>query len=152
MPVIVANTVQIHPFRLRQGAIDHLVVLRSPDVEFRPSVWQVITGRCDPSERSSQTARRELLEETSLSSDIWLALPDPAIFYFEPLDQIHLSPVFACEVAADSVPVLSDEHVDYAWLPASQASSLLPFPTHRCGVDAVENLVRDPAGYRMYLL
>ena len=150
MPGIDANMVQVHPFRMRGGVAEHLVLLRSATVQYRPSIWQVITGRCQDSERSIATARRELLEETGLYAVRWYGLPAPALFYFEPTDQIILSPVFACELEEDAEPVLSEEHVEYAWLSVSQAHSRLMFPSHVQGVDQIELLLGDPARQTIY--
>ena len=150
MAGIDGNIVQVHPFRLRDGVAEHLVLLRSATVQYRPSIWQIITGRCLETERSIVTARRELLEETGLHAVQWFGLPLPALFYFEPADQIILSPVFACELEVDAEPVLSEEHVEYSWLSASQASSRLVFPSHLQGVDQLEQLLGDPARQRIY--
>jgi dATP pyrophosphohydrolase len=150
MAGIAANIVQVHPFRLRGGVAEHLVLLRSATVQYRPSIWQIITGRCQQSERSIVTARRELLEETGLRAVRWYGLPTPALFYFEPTDQIILSPLFACELEGDAEPVLSEEHVEYSWLSASQAHSRLVFPSHVQGVDQLELLLGDPAQHRIY--
>jgi 8-oxo-dGTP pyrophosphatase MutT (NUDIX family) len=150
MPEIDANMVQVHPFRMRGGVTEHLVLLRSATVQYRPSIWQVITGRCQDSERSIATARRELLEETGLYAVRWYGLPAPALFYFEPADRIILSPLFACELEGDAEPVLSEEHVKYDWLSASQAHSRLMFPSHAQGVDQLEQLLSDPSRHRIY--
>jgi len=138
MPEIVSNLVQVHPFRLRDGIVEHLLLHRAPGEVIHPGIWQVITGGIDPGECSLDAARRELLEETGLAASRWLPLPGVASFYFAPADQVVLSPVFACELDGTAAPVLSAEHADFCWLPSAGAIGRLVFPSHRDGVRQVE--------------
>ncbi|HVZ41271.1 MAG TPA: NUDIX domain-containing protein [Candidatus Kapabacteria bacterium] len=138
MPEIVANMVQVHPFRVRNGTIEHLLLRRSRLEAFGAGVWQVITGVIEPGERSFEAARRELAEETGLNAELWIALPGVAVFFFEPADQMILSPMFACQLPANCEPLLSEEHSEYAWLPREMACSHLVYPTHIQGLNEVE--------------
>src|SRR5215203_3407224 len=102
MPEIISNMVQVHPFRVRGGVVEYLLLRRSPEEVYGPGVWQVITGGIEPGERSIEAARRELLEETGLATGQWFSLPTVASFYFEPTDQLILSPIFGCMLPADA--------------------------------------------------
>ncbi len=140
MPEIVSNLIQVHPFRVRGGVVEHLLLRRSPDEDIYPGIWQVITGGIDPGETSLDAARRELLEETGLLAERWVPLPTVAAFYFAPADQVILSPVFACQLQESALPVLSSEHAEYRWMTLGEASERLEFPTHRDGAAEVTRL------------
>ncbi|MEO5930966.1 MAG: NUDIX domain-containing protein [Candidatus Kapaibacterium sp.] len=143
MPRIVSNLVQVHPFRVREGEIEHLLLRRAPDEPVCPDIWQVITGGIEAGERSIDAARRELLEETGIIADSWIALPVVASFYFEPTDEIMMSPIFACWLPDAAEPRLSEEHGEYRWLRLPDACALLPYPSHREGARAVELHLSD---------
>ncbi|MDB5036355.1 MAG: dATP pyrophosphohydrolase [Chlorobi bacterium] len=138
MPGIVSNLVQVHPFRVRGGEIEHLLLKRASDEPICPDIWQVVTGGIETGERSIDAARRELLEETGIVAESWIALPVVASFYFEPTDEIMMSPIFACRLPDAMEPRLSEEHGEYRWLPLRDACALLPYPSHREGARAVE--------------
>ncbi len=138
MPEIVSNVIQLHPVRLRGEQIEHLVLLRSDRVAYARGIWQVVTGRIEPGESARTAAERELREETGLASPDWVVFPEVATFYFEPTDQVILSPVLACVLPGTAEPVLSIEHVAHAWLPMAEAAALIPYPSQRWGMELVE--------------
>lgn len=139
MPELASDMVQVHPFRLRDGIVEHLLLRRSDAEAYGPGVWQVITGGVDAGERAIDAALRELREETGLAPDDLFSLPSIAMFYFEPTDRVILSPVFACRVSAE--PILSHEHSDYRWTDAASALEMLIYPTHHQGVRELEMMI-----------
>ena len=143
MPELVANMIQAHPYRVRDGAVEHLLLRRSEHETYGAGLWQVVTGGIEPGERSADATRRELAEETGLAALRIFALPGVATFYFEPTDQVITSPMFGCQLAADAVPTLSAEHADYRWLAAHDALALLRYPTHHQGVRELEQWLAD---------
>lgn len=141
MPDLLASMVQVHPFRMRGDTIEYLLLRRSPEEIYCPGIWQVITGEIEPGESSLDAARRELFEETGFLAETWFALPQVAMFYFEPRDQVILSPVFAAALLAESEPTLSEEHVEHCWLPLAEASARLFHLTHRQGARWSEEII-----------
>lgn len=146
MPGVRADIIQVHPYRVLDGIVEHLILRRAEDDDLLPGHWQVVTGGTRHDETAVDAAARELAEETGLVAHEWLSTGRVATFYFAPFDAVVLSPVFACRIDAGVEPVLSDEHVEYRWLRADEASTLLPFASHREGVEAVEDLVRRGSG------
>ena len=61
MPRIVSDHIQVHPFRRRDGGIEHLLLRRSPEEDLSPGVWQVVTGTIEAGEPALAAARRECL-------------------------------------------------------------------------------------------
>lgn len=143
MPELISNLVQVHPYRWRGDALQFLILQRSLEESLAPGMWQVITGGIEPAESSITAAKRELMEETGFDALVWVALPDPAMFYFEPTDKIVLSPVFGCEINTESEVVLSEEHSTSLWLAADSACAQLAFPSHRQGVLSLHAFLRD---------
>jgi 8-oxo-dGTP pyrophosphatase MutT (NUDIX family) len=142
MPEIVSNVIQLHPVRVAAGEVEHLLLLRSDRVAYARGIWQVITGRIEPGETTMEAARRELLEETGLAGEGWAVLPQVATFYFEPTDQVILSPIILCELPPAADPVLSHEHVEFAWLRLDRAQERIPYPSQREGMLLVEQHIR----------
>jgi dihydroneopterin triphosphate diphosphatase len=142
MPSIRADIIQVHPFRVRDGRLEHLVLRRSDHDELLPGAWQVVTGGVHSGETAAEAAVREVMEETGLAPLRWSITGRVASFYFAPYDAVVLSPVIACEIDPIAEPLLSIEHVEHRWLVAADARTLLAFPSQRDGVDIVEELVR----------
>ena len=108
-----------------------LLLRRAPA---RGGFWQPVTGRMDPGETASETARRELREETGADVAVTplgyrhgfgydpAALgrpPGPVRGCVEEAFVARLPPGFA--------PVLSDEHVEAAFHPAEEAARIPRF-------------------------
>lgn len=142
MAGIRADIIQVHPYRLRDGVLEHLVLRRSDDDELLPGAWQVVTGGTHSGETALEAAVRELEEETGLAALSWQVTGHVATFYFAPYDAVILSPVIACEIDGVLEPAMSIEHVEYRWLTADEAIALLTLASQREGVAAVEGLAR----------
>lgn len=141
MAGLVSNLVQVHPYRVDGDEPEYLLLKRSAAELHGPGVWQVVTGLIEPGERSIETARRETIEETGLVPLELVALPEVVSFYFEALDQIVLSPLFACRLPSGVDPRLSEEHVAFEWLRRSEALERLVYPSHRDGLDRVDRSI-----------
>lgn len=114
----------------RQPEADFLVVLRSPE---KQGYWHLIAGGIEEGESASQTAARELEEETGRAAGGLEALP-LELGYRRPPEfggaWVILHP-FWVEAEAGWEPTLNEEHVDHRWCSASEASDLLAYPEPR---------------------
>jgi 8-oxo-dGTP pyrophosphatase MutT (NUDIX family) len=143
MPDIRADIVQVHPYRVRNGLVEHLVLRRADDDELCPGVWQVITGGALPGESAAQAAERELAEETAIEALRWDITGRVATFYFAPFDAVLVSPIIACELASDAEPAMLPEHSEHRWIDGDGARELLTFASQREGVAVVEEILRS---------
>lgn len=137
-----------------------LVVIHTPrlDVLLLERVgtgyWQSVTGSREPDDPDLEaTARRELLEETSLSVGTltdwrqtnryeiwaqWRARYDPDVTH-------NVEHVFSFQVAEQTVASLDPaEHVAQLWLPWQEAMTKVFSPTNR---DAIRQLPRRILGH-----
>jgi 8-oxo-dGTP diphosphatase len=83
--------------------------------------WQAVGGRLEKGEKLEDGLRRETMEETGITEleigkvihvDEWFSKPEGELKHIVAL-------FFLCDVASDKV-VLSDEHLEYAWVTAEE--------------------------------
>lgn len=115
-----------------------LVMQRNDDPEF----WQSVTGTLELGEKPSETARREVLEETSIDitqNDYQLIdchkintyeIRDRWKHRYPPDTPFNTEHVFAVEVANDQVISLT-EHSAYLWLDKHSAMQKVWSDTNR---------------------
>lgn len=131
MPAILSGYVEVCIFSFRGAGPEYLLLRRSPAEKLYPGIWQFVTGAPEGSETAAEAARRELVEETSLTPiDIW-TVPHVNAFYDPRNDAIQLTPVFAARVDPGTAPVLSPEHTEYRWCDYPAARTLLVWPGQR---------------------
>jgi dihydroneopterin triphosphate diphosphatase len=132
--------IEVYLFRRRGRRVEFLC-LRRGRVRFLPGVWQPVTGRRRPRERSLAAAVREVWEETGLTPRRWWALEAPTIFYDASRDRIRCYPRFVAEAGPDDTVRLSDEHADWAFLPAAEAGRRYLWESQRRGLEDVKRQV-----------
>ena len=142
MSRIASEMIQVYVCRQTDNTPpEFLVLLRADDETLYPGVWQVITGSIEPGESAPCAAKRELFEETGFHTEFLHVVPYVASFYLAETDTVHLVPVFAAIVAVDATPRISNEHMEFRWLPKEEAKQLLAFPSHRDGLDILTTFV-----------
>jgi dATP pyrophosphohydrolase len=139
MPTVVSRIVELFVFRFSGDRPEYLLLRRADGEPLYPGMWQCITGRIEEGEKAWQAARRELREETGLEPGRVWVVPHVSAFYDPVHDALHLSPVFATQVAPAAVPVLSPEHQSLAWLPYREAAARLVWPGQRKGLEIVHH-------------
>ena len=72
---LVSNMIEAHIFRIRKDKIEFLLLKRS-DKEIYPGLWQMVSGSINEGEMAYQTARREIIEETSLQAKKNVGCPE----------------------------------------------------------------------------
>ena len=134
---ITSNLIEAHIFRETENSIEFLLLKRAED-QIYPAVWQMVSGKIKENEKATETAVRELKEETNLTPlKMWIA-PKVNSFYSSQSDSICLIPVFAVQVKKDSKVIISDEHSEYKWVTSAEAKRLLAWDGQRKAVELIE--------------
>lgn len=149
MPSVASTIVEVCVFAAGEGGPRYLLLRRAPGERVYPGLWQFVTGSIEPGETAVEAARRELAEETGLVPTGFWVVPHVSVFYDASHDSMNLSPVFAARVQPGADPLLSAEHVEFAWLEFARAEERLVWPGQRQALRiAHEFIVRgsDAAG------
>jgi 8-oxo-dGTP pyrophosphatase MutT (NUDIX family) len=124
---------------------EYLVLLRSPE---KLGYWHLVAGGVEWGEEPDAAAARELGEETGLRVPV-TALDGPLGYdlagdpesvraRFAPGTERVTIWTYVAEAPPNWEPTLDGEHVDYRWLPATEAAALLEYPEPRRAVLVAE--------------
>ena len=103
-------------------------------------LWQGVAGKIEKGEKSWETARRELYEETGLIPKNMFIADHVSKFYEAKDDRINFVPVFGIEVNTKEV-VLSDEHCDYKWVTLNEAIDQLVWTGQKKAIKIVNEMI-----------
>ena len=115
------NTVMVYPARRKGDGLEYLLLRR---LRNRGGVWQGVTGRVEKDEEVSETARRELAEETGLDSIVlkdlrysfsYLVEDEWRCLYSDDVEKISVF-AFAALVRTGQDPILDPHEHDRARL------------------------------------
>jgi dihydroneopterin triphosphate diphosphatase len=87
--------------------------------------WQMVTGGTMEGETASQTALREIEEETGLIPTKLYSADAVETFYLHAQNKIILVPVFVAFVEEMEVRLAAQEHDVYEWLPFEESKKRL---------------------------
>jgi len=133
---VVSTLIEAHIFRQNGNELEFLLLKRS-DKEKYPNIWQMVTGSIDENEKAYQTALREIMEETGLSTEKLWIVPQVNSFYSHEKDEVCFVPVFAALVKEKSDVRISSEHSEFKWLEKENAKELLAWKGQRNAVDTI---------------
>jgi len=122
--------IQVHVYRLNNGATEHLILRRAPNEKDYPDMMQVVTGAIEQSETADNAALRELQEELGVQPIECHVLPIINSFYHARRHTITHSVVFAARIDLHTEIKLSHEHSEYFWCSPEEAEQKLIMPSH----------------------
>ncbi len=137
------SLVQVHIARRIGDAWEYLAVKRAQDRVTYPGIWSVVTGRIEQGELATETALRELYEETALRPTEMYCLPILIEFFSVRQNLTVHVPVFGMIVAADADVIINDEHSDFRWLPYDDIIDILPLPGLVQGTTILREYILD---------
>ena len=116
------------------------LLLKRAKTKMYEHIWQGVAGKIEKGEKSWETAKRELKEETGLKPNKMFIVDHVSKFYEQIDDRINLVPVFGIEVNKQEV-VLSDEHSEYKWVTIDEALDLLVWTGQKQAIKIVNNMI-----------
>ena len=125
MTELLAGVVDVCVIRVTGRAWKVLVLRRAKGTR-SPGSWELVHGRIENGEHPAGAARRELREETGLTTDkLYSITVNP--FYLLKSDTVQVALVFAAIVGSEQV-TLGNEHDRHEWLPVTAARKRLTWP------------------------
>ncbi|MDP3728300.1 MAG: NUDIX domain-containing protein [bacterium] len=92
--------------------------------------WSYVKGKVEANEEPEDTARRELFEETGITTVFFVRdfKEKEEYFYKKEGRTVHKEVIYFLAETQEENITLSKEHTDYKWLSYQEAMNLLTFP------------------------
>ena len=139
MTDIKVRVVDCYVYRHTNDGIRFLLMKRNLNKMYE-HLWQGVAGKIESGETASETAIRELKEETGFNPINMFVADHVSRFYETHGDRINLVPVFGIEVDSDEVN-LSEEHIDCKWVSIDEALDKLIWSGQKKGIQTVYDMV-----------
>ena len=141
MQNIMVRVIDAYVYRYTKTKLKFLILKRSK-TKIYEHLWQGVAGKIEDGETASQTAIRELKEETDLTPYKMFVADHVSSFYESHFDRINLVPVFGIEVRSKNI-VLSEEHYEYKWLEFDKAYSRLTWNGQKKGLKVIYEMLNS---------
>jgi 8-oxo-dGTP pyrophosphatase MutT (NUDIX family) len=118
----------------------NILALRRGGPGRSPGSWETVHGHIEPGEVPHDAARRELREETGLTTErLYSITVHP--FYMQKSATVQMAVVFAAFVDTNRV-TLGSEHDKYLWLTPTAASKRFTWPRESEALVHIRRLLR----------
>ncbi len=141
MASIINKFVEVCIFKFENDKPRYLLLRRAKEEKVYPNIWQFVSGKVHVNEKASESALRELREETGFEPKAFWVVPFVNSFYDPEHDDINMSPMFAAQVEAGCMPKLSHEHNEYEWCLFEDAIRRLLWHGQREGLSIVHQYI-----------
>lgn len=122
---------------LRPAGTDAEILLLRRSAGAFAGAWTFVMGGVEDGERATETARREVFEETGLNATALFTAGELDAFYDPVRDRIVHVPFFVAYVDAGDVALEPHVHDEHRWATFTQAAELLEFSSQRGVLGAV---------------
>jgi dATP pyrophosphohydrolase len=148
VPPVRADAVAVVVLR-GTGAQTRILLLRRAYGAFA-GAWTFVMGGVEEGERATETARRELREETGLEPEAFYTLGALDAFYDPVKDKVVHVPFFVARCEEGSV-VTDAAHDAHRWVDLDEASAMLMFSAQRRVLDEVRRafVSGEPESWRL---
>ncbi len=149
-PDAVAVVVIRHPAGSGPASDDSRVLLLRRSGGAFAGAWTVVMGGVEDGERGTDTARRELREETGLTLTALFTAGELDAFYDPVRDRIVHVPFFVAYVEPGDVVLEDGVHDEHRWVRFDEAAGMVEFPAQRRVLEEVRRafVLREPAPWR----
>ena len=141
MGEVLVRVIDAYIYHYSKDKLSFLILKRSK-TKIYEHLWQGVAGKIEKGETASQTAIRELKEETGLVPYRMFVADHVSTFYESNFDQVNLVPVFGIEVKSLDV-ILSREHCQFKWTTFKQAYDILTWNGQKKGLKVVYEMLNS---------
>ena len=113
--------------------------------------WGMPGGAIEHGEKPSDTALRELYEETCLIPIEFYLIDRVSSSYLEKMNAIIHGIPYCAIVPSDAKVIISNEHLDYRWIPIEQADNVLIWNTERDAMTEIKRTILNDGPAKIYL-
>ena len=141
MGEVLVRVIDAYIYHYSKDKLSFLILKRSK-TKIYEHLWQGVAGKIEKGETASQTAIRELKEETGLVPYRMFVADHVSTFYESNFDQVNLVPVFGIEVKSLDV-ILSEEHCQFKWTTFEKAYNKLTWNGQKKGLKVVYEMLNS---------
>ena len=141
MGEVLVRVIDAYIYHYSKDKLSFLILKRSK-TKIYEHLWQGVAGKIEKGETASQTAIRELKEETGLVPFRMFVADHVSTFYESNFDQVNLVPVFGIEVKSLDV-ILSEEHCQFKWTTFEKAYDILTWNGQKKGLKVVYEMLNS---------
>ncbi|MFL3005901.1 MAG: NUDIX pyrophosphatase [Candidatus Neomarinimicrobiota bacterium] len=141
MGEVLVRVIDAYVYCYNEDKLRFLIMKRSK-TKIYEHLWQGVAGKIEKGETASETAIRELKEETGLIPYRMFVADHVSSFYESNFDRMNMVPVFGIEVKSLDV-ILSEEHCEFRWTTFEKAYKILTWNGQKKGLKVVYEMLNS---------